>query len=426
MRSTPVIEIVELNSVVEDTLYVISTPIITNDHSQVLEDVSVRIPVLDNDFDFQSELMISSIDSVAGTGPFHGFIQLDTNSGVITYTPEEHFFGMDSFRYAVCNLTGICGEATVNVLVHPVNDPPRLLNDTDTVSEDGYVHIDVMLNDSDSIDHMKLDPNALNIQGTRLPNHGKIALDSLLHQIIYRPDPNYFGFDYFEYSLCDQGYPTPSLCDTASVWIKVTPVNDGPVLSNDLELTYAGLLAVVDVLQNDSDSIDEETDLDLATLTTDGLRISKHGITFVDQQVGMIIYVPQSDYVGMDTFAYRICDFGPEPILCDTALVVIEVLPSFENKSTLIRGPEIAVQSSPKASYVYPNPAENFIRIHTDTENWSKIEIFSTAGIMVFSNAINDVYELTRSIDIHSFPSGTYFLRLANALETKTIPFYKY
>ena len=47
----------------------------------------------------------------------------------------------------------------------------------------------------------------------------------------YTPSSNYNGLDTLIYKVCDNG--TPTLCDTATLIITVTPVNDAPVATND-------------------------------------------------------------------------------------------------------------------------------------------------------------------------------------------------
>ncbi|MCB0687420.1 MAG: hypothetical protein KDC53_12885, partial [Saprospiraceae bacterium] len=46
---------------------------------------------------------------------------------------------------------------------------------------------------------------------------------------------------------------------------------------------------------------------------------------YVDAEVGLIVYMPDDQYVGLDSFAYSVCDSGPDPILCDTAMVFLEI-----------------------------------------------------------------------------------------------------
>ena len=49
--------------------------------------------------------------------------QLSLNSdGSFTYLPDENFFGTDSFTYYIDDGFGVTQEATVTLVVDPVND----------------------------------------------------------------------------------------------------------------------------------------------------------------------------------------------------------------------------------------------------------------------------------------------------------------
>src|SRR5690606_25638768 len=51
-----------------------------------------------------------------------------------------------------------------------------------------------------------------------------------------------------------------------------------------------------------------------------------NGIINIDAATGVITYMPNLDFVGMDTFTYTVCDTGyPLPAECGTAQVVITV-----------------------------------------------------------------------------------------------------
>jgi hypothetical protein len=288
-------------------------PMLRDDFSEVSEDVSVRIFVLRNDMAIWGKLDTSTL-AIYNTAQ-NGVTEVNIFDGTVTYTPDPNFFGVDNFRYQVCDNLGNCAQASVNVKIHPVNDAPMAVNDQDTMAEDSKIHIDVMANDTDMADQMTMDSH--NLMLVQQPKHGHATLDGRL--ISYEPNNNYFGADAFYYAICDEG-----LCDSAFVRINVLPVNDKPVANNDYDSTYQGLLLVMDPLSNDFDTIDF-AELDHQTLSTAGLRQPRHGFTFIDTSVALLLYIPIDDYVGLDTFQYLVCDYGPETILCDTAQIIINI-----------------------------------------------------------------------------------------------------
>ena len=45
--------------------------------------------------------------------PAHGLVQVDAQSGAVTYTPEADYFGADRFVYAVSDTQGATARAVV-------------------------------------------------------------------------------------------------------------------------------------------------------------------------------------------------------------------------------------------------------------------------------------------------------------------------
>ncbi len=121
------------------------------------------------------------------------------------------------------------------------------------------------------------------------------------------------------YEVCDNG--SPVICDTAMIVIKVTPVNDGPVAVKDIVITLEDSPVTIDVTSNDTD-LDGTIDVTSVKVT----KQPKNGTVTVDPTTGKITYTPSSNTNGNDTLVYEVCDNG-SPVICDTAMVVIKVLP---------------------------------------------------------------------------------------------------
>ncbi len=140
------------------------------------------------------------------------------------------FNGTDSFTYEVCDdgTPALCDTAVVNVTVDAVNDAPVANDDSATTPEDTPVAIDVTANDTD-VDG-NLDPTSVTV--TSGPANGAVAVDPVTGAVTYTPDADFNGTDSFTYEVCDDG--TPVLCDTATVTVTVTPVNDPPVANDDV------------------------------------------------------------------------------------------------------------------------------------------------------------------------------------------------
>jgi len=99
-----------------------------DDEAETDEDMPVGIDVLANDSDIDGQLLP---DSVAVTqNPSHGITSVDPSTGAITYTPDLHFNGVDTFTYVVHDdgtpLPNSLDTAEVTVTVLAVNDAPEV------------------------------------------------------------------------------------------------------------------------------------------------------------------------------------------------------------------------------------------------------------------------------------------------------------
>ena len=104
-------------------------------------------------------------------------------------------------------------------------------------------------------------------------------------------------------------------------------VNDAPVANNDVASTNEDTSVVIEVPSNDTD-LDGVVDVTSVTI----IDAPTNGTVSVDALTGFITYTPNAGFFGVDSLVYSICDDGePSPVLCDTALVIINVNPCLSN-----------------------------------------------------------------------------------------------
>lgn len=203
-------------------------PVAIDDIVNIDEDNPITIDVLNNDVYPDGSVSINDLSITAQ--PINGTAVIDMLTGEITYTPSPNYYGSDSFVYQICNLIGLCDEATVWITVNSVNDSPVVQNDYVEVDTNTLVIIKVIENDSDP--DGVLDISSLKI--VTLPTHGTVTINSQNGEITYTPNDNYFGNDSFEYEICDS--ETPPLCSTAIVSINViNSDSDGDGIPNATE-----------------------------------------------------------------------------------------------------------------------------------------------------------------------------------------------
>jgi gliding motility-associated-like protein len=218
-----------------------------------------------------------------------------------------------TFVLTVTDSLGCTGTASVTIWV---NDPPDTMDDTVTTGEDTAVVVFVLNNDTDP--NNNIDTSALGVlQG---PFNGSVVIGPG-GTIIYTPNPNFYGMDSILYIICDDGMPV--YCDSAWIVITVNPVNDAPVAVDDYATTPEDSCIQIAILANDTDV---ENMIDLTTLVI--LSGPSNGTFVLDPLTGILTYCPDTNFNGIDTLVYAICDSGfPAPGLCDTALVIITVTP---------------------------------------------------------------------------------------------------
>ncbi|MBC7384053.1 MAG: tandem-95 repeat protein [Bacteroidia bacterium] len=277
-------------------------PVAINDFIQVLKNTPQLVDVTANDIDPDGDpLTVSFI-----LAPKNGSATLVGN--VVRYVPNTNYLGQDSLRYKICDngTPSLCDSAWVYINVVP-NRAPIALNDTVTTNINVSIVVNVTANDRDP------DGNTISLSSVGLPLHGTAVING--NNVTYTPALNYNGTDTFSYTICDNG--TPSLCSTARVYINIIP-NRKPVAVNDYATTTRNIPVTVDVTAND-------TDPDGNTLTVSTVGSARNGnIVLIGKNIR---YSPNFNYIGLDSFLYRICDNGT-PTLCDSAWVFINVLPN--------------------------------------------------------------------------------------------------
>ena len=98
--------------------------------------------------------------------------------------------------------------------------------------------------------------------------------------------------------------------------VEVIHVNRPPEALDDLFTTTVNMPVMGQVLTNDSDP-----DGDALQVNPTPVLMPLHGTVLLNGD-GTFTYAPETDFVGVDLFSYKVCDNG-SPSLCNTALVSI-------------------------------------------------------------------------------------------------------
>jgi len=164
----------------------------------------------------------------------------------------------------------------------------------------------VMVNDTD------IDSPSLSVSLYSTPNYGNVTLNSD-GSFEYIPAENYYGTDYFTYSITDGA--------TESYGTVTVTVNGRPVASTDTYTTTEDTQLIVaapqGVLSNDSDP-------DNQSLTATLVSGPAHG-TVAFSANGAFKYTPAVNYNGTDSFTYRAKDGLANSVATTVELTVTAV-----------------------------------------------------------------------------------------------------
>ncbi len=259
-------------------------PVAVDDAATTAEDTGLGITaatLLANDTDPDLDaLSVTGVSNVTGGA---ALLVL----GTVTFTPTANFNGTAGFDYTVSDgfLTDV-GHVTITVIAVP--DAPVAVADSATTDEDTGVAIasaTLLANDTDG------DGDTLSVTSVDNATNGAVLL--VLGVATFTPAANFSGTAGFDYTITDGG-----LTATAHVTVTVNPVDDLPVAVDDAGFTTEDLGIFVDVLVNDTGLGDGG----ITITATNGA----HGT--VTPGASNVLYIPEANYNGTDTFTYTITD----------------------------------------------------------------------------------------------------------------------
>ncbi|OZG74355.1 hypothetical protein BTA51_04910 [Hahella sp. CCB-MM4] len=244
------------------------------------------------------------------------------NSEELTYTPNANFNGQDSLHFKVIDGDLESNEATVNIIVAPVNDVPSANDQALTVSEDQALAITLTALDSDA--------DTLTYTLINQPTNGVLSGEA--PALIYMPNANFHGKDAFVFTVSDGQEQSQQ----ATISIAVTPVNDPPTAQS---LTLA--------LDEDSsaDVVLQGADIDGDSLTFVVVDAPAHGT--LSGEVPNLSYQPQENFNGLDSFTYLVND-GTQ----DSTIVTVSMTIQPVNDAPMLQG-EPTFSTPEGLSYTY-------------------------------------------------------------------------
>jgi gliding motility-associated-like protein len=302
-------------------------PVANNDVASTNENTPVIFNITNNDFDVDGFINPSSVDlnpNIIGAQTSFNNPQGAWNliAGQVSYSPALNFNGTASITYTVNDNSGaISNSATITVTVLSVNNPPVANNDFTSTIEDTPVSLNIINNDTDpdgtiNVNTVDLNLSTAGIQTTVNTAQGSASVAAGV--LTFTPISNFNGAASIPYRVNDNGGATSNV---GMITIQVTPVNDAPVLDNEvLVINYNG--SQTGDLTNVGDFDPDGTNLLANTIPLVG---PQNG-TITIAQDGTFNYQPNANFVGTDLVVVQVCDQGsPLPFLCATDTIFITV-----------------------------------------------------------------------------------------------------
>jgi hypothetical protein len=270
---------------------------------------SLSTAVTTNDFDPEAAALTSP---VLVQTPKNG---VATFSPLLQYTPNQNFIGSDTLIYRLSETSGSgCSlfTDTALVIINVENRAPVAVDDAVSINGCEIRTIKILDNDHDP------ENGILTVSVVANPGVGTVTIINNGSEIQYNPPPAVTGVTTsFTYQVCD----TNLLCSniaTVSITIRPTAaINNPPVANRDTFKTNMNLPAYhlsavlhADVLTNDKDpeEIPLSVPVTIITPPTKGIATAMSG--------GLVEYIPNDNYFGLDSFYYRVADNIPTDPTC--------------------------------------------------------------------------------------------------------------
>ena len=320
-----------------------------DDTFETNEDVEVTGNVLTNDSDIEGDELLVNTEPLVE--PNNGTLVLNPD-GSFSYTPDEDFFGKDSFVYEVTDGNGEFSQATVTIEVKPVNDAPVAQDDAIVIDEGGSAIIDIAGNDFD-VDADFI-PSQITVDIVTGPTNGTAFID-INGQLNFEHD----GSEVFTDSIVYQIIDSSGLVNTAIVTIDVQPVDDLTIVDND---DLGSIDFGEQLIVSPSAILDNDIDLDSEISADNIVIIGQPDIGTVEIVDGLLVFIPNEGAFGDTEFEYQI-DVDGQRSEVATAFITVE------KNSIVINEPAQTVEPAEPAEPAEPDEPSNEVEDQEQEEN---------------------------------------------------------
>ncbi|MCF8362120.1 MAG: tandem-95 repeat protein, partial [Prolixibacteraceae bacterium] len=249
-----------------------------------------------NDYDVDEDNIgfFNSFTPITNTPTEHGSYEFDEETRIITYTPNENYFGLDWIQYQICDGDNNCDIAEINISIEDVNTPPVAVDDKFAVSENTQKRLYILNNDYD-IDG-ELDWATLDTVAGQGPRKGTIEFDHSTGTILYTPTIN-ADVDEFTYTISDNNGESSTAIVRVFVDLGSTILHE-QVTREETPDTFA----IAPLLES------YNLFFDVAEVTE--FNSPDKGKWEIINNNTQIVYTPMTDSTGSDFYNLELCSAG--------------------------------------------------------------------------------------------------------------------
>ncbi len=310
------------------TLKVNTVPVANNQSVNIGHDTATVIQLSASDAD--GDALTYSMST-----PAHGSLS-NTATDHPTYTPNANYTGADSFTFKVNDGQADSNVATINLTVaptQPLNTAPIANNQNIGTSRNTPKSFTLSASDAEN--------NPLSYTLVSQPGNG--SLSGTAPNLTYTPNANFIGNDSFTFKVNDGQFDS----NIATVSITVHELNTNPVANSQDTITLKNTLLTITLTASDADNdpLTYIVNQPLSgTLTAAGPNV---------------IYTPKPDYIGDDSFTFKVNDGQADSNLATIKILVKPNVPT-SNKAPVADDQNVNVAR---------NTAKTITLTASDTEN---------------------------------------------------------
>ena len=317
-----------------------------------------------------------------------------------------------AISYLMSDDQGASSTATVTITVTGENDAPVAMSDSATTNEDTVVEIDVLANDtdvdlSDHAQNFSIDSAQATFSsglGSSPAAAGEVSIAN--QRLLFAPGDAFAELDLGDsaiavvtYSMSDDS----GALSFSTVTITVNGVNDAPVANSDVGTTSENESLTVDVLGNDTDPDQGDTQQSLtlqsaSVVSTTGLISSPSAAGSVSIQNNQLLFSPGTGFDELD--------------VGDEATVTIDYVVSDDQQATSTGTLTITIQGANDAPAAQPDAvsadenetvtldvlANDLDLDSDDTKTLQAVSITGTTGLIGSPDAAGSVAIIKNSL----------------------------